>query len=73
METRRRTLIKAFVWQLLGLVVMISVGWGLTGSFATGGGIALINTLIGFGTYVLYERVWARIGWGRGAARQPMP
>ncbi|MCC5971984.1 MAG: DUF2061 domain-containing protein [Pararhodobacter sp.] len=73
METRRRTLLKACIWQLLGLMVMVTVGWALTGSIAVGGGIALINTLIGFATYVLYERVWARIGWGRVAIRQPAP
>mgnify|MGYP000066935254 CR=1 FL=1 len=73
METRRRTLIKALLWQLLGLVMMIIVGWVLTGSIATGSGIALINTLIGFISYVLYERVWARIGWGREPLRQSAP
>lgn len=65
MESRRRTLAKAFIWQTLGLVTMSGVGWALTGSVAVGGGIAVINTLIGFVTYILYERCWARIGWGR--------
>ena len=27
--------------------------------------MAVINTVIGFATYVLYERVWSRIDWGR--------
>lgn len=65
METRSRTLTKALIWQLLGLAVMLCVGWMLTGSLAVGGGIALINTLVGFITYFLYERIWSRIGWGR--------
>jgi len=65
METRSRTQTKALIWQLLGLTVMLGVGWALTGSIATGGGIALINAVTGFATYFLYERVWARIGWGR--------
>ena len=65
METRRRTLAKAIIWQLIGLVVMSGVGWALTGSVAVGSGIAVINSLVGFVTYILYERFWARIGWGR--------
>lgn len=65
METRSRTLTKALIWQLIGLAVMLVVGWALTGSVALGGGIALINTAIGFITYFLYERLWSRIGWGR--------
>lgn len=73
METRRRTLAKAVIWQLMGLAVMVTVGWAITGSAATGGGIAVINTVIGFTNYVLYERVWARIGWGRVPRNQAAP
>ena len=65
METRKRTLTKAVLWQLLGVVVMAGIGWAMTGSASIGGGLALANAAVGFVTYVLYERVWARIGWGR--------
>jgi len=37
----------------------------MTGSALVGGTMALINTGIGLTTYVIYERVWARITWGR--------
>lgn len=73
METRRRTVIKAVIWQIMGLVVMVAVGWALTGSIATGGWFAVINTVIGFTSYVLYERVWSRIGWGRVPRQRPVP
>lgn len=65
METRRRTLVKAVLWNLIGLSVMGVVGLVMTGSALVGGTMALINTAIGLTTYVVYERVWARIGWGR--------
>jgi uncharacterized membrane protein len=65
METRRRTLVKAVFWQVLGLSVMALVGWAVTGSAALGGTLAAINTAVGFVSYILYERLWARIGWGR--------
>lgn len=65
METRRRTLVKAVLWQVLGLLSMALVGFYLTGSATMGSMIALVNTSIGFAVYVLYERVWARISWGR--------
>lgn len=65
METRARTLVKALLWQALGLVVMGLVGLALTGSVLIGGSIALVNTLIGLITYVLYERFWAHVAWGR--------
>lgn len=65
METRTRTLVKAVVWNILGLAVMALVGFALTGSFAVGGAMALINCAIGLTTYIVYERVWANITWGR--------
>lgn len=65
MDTRKRTLTKALLWQVLGLVIMGLIGWAVTGSAALGSGLALSNALIGFVTYFLYERIWARIGWGR--------
>ena len=65
METRKRTLVKAIGWQALGLVVMVVVGWAVTGSAALGSTLALINVGLGFCNYLAYERFWAGIGWGR--------
>lgn len=64
METRQRAIVKATLWTLLGLLVMALVGLAMTGSVALGGGIALINAGLGFLTYLIYERIWARIRWG---------
>ena len=36
-----------------------------TGSLAVGGMMAVSNTLIGLSCYVIYERVWSGISWGR--------
>ena len=65
METRRRTLVKALGWQVIGLSVMALVGAILTGSVALGGTLAVVNTALGFLTYVTYERLWSGIAWGR--------
>jgi len=65
METRARTLVKALVWNAIGLLMMSAVGLALTGSAAIGGIMAAINTAIGLVSYVAYERVWSRITWGR--------
>lgn len=67
METRARSVVKAVVWNLIGLTVMAIVGLILTGSLAVGGGMAVINTVLGFTMYLGYERVWDRISWGREA------
>lgn len=65
MDTQTRTMVKGGLWMLIGFIVMSLVGLLFTGSVAAGGTMALINSAIGFVTYVLYERFWARIAWGR--------
>ncbi len=65
MDTRKRTLVKAIIWNLIGLGVMLTVGFIATGSFIVGGAMAVVNASIGLSSYVLYERVWDRVHWGR--------
>ena len=65
METRRRSVVKAVIWNLIGLAMMTVVGFVATGSMAVGGWMALVNAGIGLTSYVLYERVWAGVHWGR--------
>ncbi len=65
MDTGKRTILKAILWNVLGLLTMALVGLAMTGSAALGGAIALSNTVVGFVCYILYERLWSRISWGR--------
>ncbi len=65
METRKRSLVKALVWNAIGLASMTLVGVAATGSASLGGTMALINAALGFGSYLVYERIWTRITWGR--------
>jgi len=65
METRRRSVVKAAIWNVIGFSVMTLVGFLATGSASVGGIMALVNTGLGFVTYLIYERVWAGISWGR--------
>ncbi len=64
METQTRTLIKSLTWQGLGLIVMTAVTWIVTGSLTDGGAIAVSGALIGFFSYMVHERLWARVSWG---------
>ena len=65
METPRRSLVKSVLWSCVGLVVMALVGFVFTGSLAMGGGMAVINAVLGFVMYLGYERLWAHVSWGR--------
>ena len=65
MDTAKRTLLKAVIWQITGILTMGLVGVIMTGSISQGLGLALVNTAVGTVTYILYERCWARVCWGR--------
>lgn len=65
METRRRSVVKALLWNVMGLIMMTLVGLVATGSAAIGGTLAIVNTAIGLTLYIFYERIWAGIAWGR--------
>lgn len=67
MDTKIRTLTKALVWNAIGLATMALVGFVATGSLAVGGAMALVNATFGLVMYVVYERVWDRVSWGRNA------
>ena len=65
METRGRSVVKAVVWNVIGLVTMSLVGLVATGSAALGRTLALVNTGVGLVMYLAYERAWSAIRWGR--------
>lgn len=65
METRGRTVLKAVIWNMIGLCVMSVVGLVATGSAAVGGTLAIVNTAVGLMLYFVYERIWSKIHWGR--------
>ena len=65
MESPARSIVKAITWQLLGLVTMTELAWLATGSLAAAGGLAISGALSGFVCFILHERLWARISWGR--------
>lgn len=65
MESPARSIVKAVTWQLLGLVTMTLLAWLMTGSLTAAGSLAFAAALTGFACFILHERIWARIPWGR--------
>ena len=60
---------KAVTWQLLGLVTTTVIGWVITGSAAASAGLAASSAAVGFVCYVLHERLWHVVPWGRQRRR----
>ncbi|CUH75300.1 hypothetical protein TRM7557_00319 [Tritonibacter multivorans] len=68
METRRRSIVKAVIWNIIGLICMSVVGYIGTGSLSVGGVMAVVNAALGLTMYFIYERIWSGIQWGRAPA-----
>lgn len=64
MDTKQRSIAKAVIWQVIGLVSMTLVGFLITGSVQSGGAMALVNAASGLALYLAYERAWSRVSWG---------
>lgn len=67
MDSKIRTIAKAITWQILGLVSMSALAFWQTGSIGGALTLAFSASLMSIGVYVLHERAWGRIRWGRNA------
>ncbi len=65
MDQKKRTLTKALTWQGVGLIAMTLIGYVTTGSLTAAGSMAATASVVGLITYVLHERIWDKINWGR--------
>ena len=65
MEQKKRTIIKALTWQSMGFVVMTLLGYLTTGSLRSAGGLAMATFVSGTIMFIIHERVWEKINWGR--------
>jgi uncharacterized membrane protein len=65
MDTNTRTLAKAVTWNILGITVMTVVNYPYTGSFLSALGLAVSVSFLGFVSYLIHEKAWNAVRWGR--------
>ena len=65
MESKTRTIVKAISWQALGLLTASALAWIYTGSIGNALSLAGTAAISGMIFFILHERVWDHIGWGR--------
>jgi uncharacterized membrane protein len=65
MERKERIFAKALTWQLCGLIMMAVLGFIMTGSWRSAGGLSLASAGLGLISYVIHEKLWAGVSWGR--------
>lgn len=65
MESKIRTIVKAVSWQALGLLTTSALAWLYTGSIGNALSLAATTATSGMIFFILHERIWDHIGWGR--------
>ncbi len=65
METCSRSIAKALSWQLLGFITTSIIMYFYTGDVAQAAGMTVSLTVVALVMYVLHERIWQFISWGR--------
>ena len=74
MENNKRTWAKALTWQTTGLIIMTGVNYLFLGSLQQSMGLSVLLAGMGLITYVIHERLWARVRWGLRATQSfPRP
>ena len=65
MDTTTRLFVKSITWQIMGLFSMAVIGFLFTNSIAASGGIAITGAIAGFIGYIVHEKLWSKILWGK--------
>lgn len=57
-------MIKPITFAMMHFTIAFLVAWALTGDWAIGGAMALIEPAINSVGYIFHEKIWARLGAG---------
>lgn len=64
-DTNKRSFLKSISWRIIGITVLGTVSFLLTGSVKSAGLITIIHNVIQIIFYFLHEKIWKYIPWWR--------
>jgi uncharacterized membrane protein len=64
LESKKRSLVKALLWRIIGIFVLGLITWTYTKNIEVTTMVTLLFHAINFTLYYLHERLWDKIGWG---------
>lgn len=64
-ETTSRSLVKTLTWRITGSSSTFAIAYLITGSLGASSGIAIVQMIVNTVLYLVHERAWSRISWGR--------
>lgn len=62
-ETKKRTLLKSILWQLIAVSINLTSAWLFTGSIGQSFSFALVSGATGFVVFYMHERLWNSFLW----------
>lgn len=62
--TRKRHLVKAISYRIIGTITTMLTGWYITGNAMSGVKIGVIESILKIGIYYGHERLWLKIKYG---------
>ncbi|MCW8133099.1 MAG: DUF2061 domain-containing protein [Planctomycetota bacterium] len=66
MESKRRSIAKTLSWRVWATIITAAVVYVSTNKLQFAMEIGLIDTTIKLGAYFFHERLWNKVGFGRG-------
>ena len=64
-ETTSRSLAKTLTWRVTGSSSTFLIAYLITGSLGASSGIAIVQMIVNTVLYLIHERAWSRVIWGR--------
>lgn len=65
MDTTSRTIVKSVTWQAMGIVSMTALSYPHTQSLIAALSLAVSASATGFVFFLVHEKVWNAVRWGR--------
>ena len=66
-ESVSRSVVKAISWRILGTIDTMLIAYFISGQWKLALSIGLIERFSKMILYIVHERIWNRISWGKGA------
>ena len=66
-ESVSRSVVKAISWRILGTIDTMLIAYFISGQWKLALSIGLIEGFSKMILYIVHERIWNRISWGKGA------
>lgn len=64
-EKLSRSIAKSVSWRIIGTIDTILISWVVTGTLTMALSIGLVELATKMTLYVLHERAWNKISWGK--------